>query len=243
MPGAEPGPKAGSCCGPVVWRGCTLLDARGVGCTAGWGAILLSARRTSLHPRQGGTACTYRVEVQTSDVRRAGTAGSVFLTVIGEAGAIGGCWGQGGQGAGWSSRMPGDASWCCSRCRLSAPRVACPVRCRSEPGSGRPDSACRAVPAEQHRGGALPAGAPGAGAGLVCRAACGAAAGATHDKAAAGPLQCPPAELPVLFRCRASWTCLRFTAQPTAGASDRSRCAGRAGLRLWLPLRCVTHVT
>jgi len=33
---------------------------------------------------QEEVSCVYRVEVQTSDLRKAGTAGSVFLTIIGE---------------------------------------------------------------------------------------------------------------------------------------------------------------
>ena len=33
--------------------------------------------------------CSYTVEMQTSDVRRAGTKGSVYLTIIGDAGAVG----------------------------------------------------------------------------------------------------------------------------------------------------------
>lgn len=33
--------------------------------------------------------CTYRVEVQTSDLRRAGTTGHVYLTIIGEEEQIG----------------------------------------------------------------------------------------------------------------------------------------------------------
>ncbi|KAL4458577.1 hypothetical protein ABPG75_013442 [Micractinium tetrahymenae] len=39
--------------------------------------------------QQEEVACVYRLEVQTSDVRKAGTAGSVFLTIIGEVCTIG----------------------------------------------------------------------------------------------------------------------------------------------------------
>ena len=47
-------------------------------------------------------ACTYRLEMQTSDVRKAGTAGSVFLTIIGDACTIGEATLDGGQRlAGW----------------------------------------------------------------------------------------------------------------------------------------------
>lgn len=42
----------------------------------------------------GAAGCRYRLEVQTSDVRRAGTRGSVYVTLIGDAGAIGAGWGQ-----------------------------------------------------------------------------------------------------------------------------------------------------
>jgi hypothetical protein len=34
-------------------------------------------------------ACRYRLEVQTSDLRRAGTAANVFVTIIGDSCAIG----------------------------------------------------------------------------------------------------------------------------------------------------------
>jgi hypothetical protein len=47
-------------------------------------------------------ACTYQLELQTSDVRKAGTAGSVFLTIIGDACAIGEAPRAGAQNlAGW----------------------------------------------------------------------------------------------------------------------------------------------
>jgi hypothetical protein len=36
--------------------------------------------------------CSYRCELQTSDLRRAGTTGHVYLTVIGEHERIGECW-------------------------------------------------------------------------------------------------------------------------------------------------------
>ena len=39
--------------------------------------------------QQEELACSYRLEVQTSDVRRAGTAGNVYVTLVGDACTIG----------------------------------------------------------------------------------------------------------------------------------------------------------
>lgn len=39
--------------------------------------------------QEEAAACRYRLEVQTSDVRKAGTSSSVFMTLVGDAGAIG----------------------------------------------------------------------------------------------------------------------------------------------------------
>ena len=88
-------------CGPCV-PGCHV--ERALATVTGPETGLPPARIAS----QEEVACRYWLEVQTSDVRRAGTSGSVFATLIGDAGTIGG-------------------ELQCSRTRLPAP--PCPQLC------------------------------------------------------------------------------------------------------------------
>lgn len=68
----------------------------------GWSMLLQTMRGSRLTwetallpalccPQEEEVACRYRLEVQTSDARKAGTSDSVFVTLIGTACAIGEC--------------------------------------------------------------------------------------------------------------------------------------------------------